>query len=172
MSDKLFDFYCCNGKDHAGRTLKAIQAFNDDHLEMVHDYIQWLFPTATRSQFNFYAPVLDAQLIKTLKNAPTFHLRFSHSLTTILKFWGIGYKNDGGRDGIRILPIELPHDNWFEPGNHNLLRMARVMESCRLLGWENTAISLFEALLELAKNQPGVITPTNIYYWYRAAYGH
>ena len=32
------------GRDHRGRSLAEVLAFDDSALEQHHDYIQWLFP--------------------------------------------------------------------------------------------------------------------------------
>ena len=52
------DFLAGKGKDHRSRGIEEILAFDDEHLEGVHDYIQWLFPLPESSAFNTFAPIL------------------------------------------------------------------------------------------------------------------
>ena len=41
---RLLDFYRGLKADTEGRSLKEILAWDEDDLEAVHDFIQWLFP--------------------------------------------------------------------------------------------------------------------------------
>jgi hypothetical protein len=49
---KLINFYLGNECDHRGRNIIAIWQWNNEQLETVHDYIQWLFPLKEKSAFN------------------------------------------------------------------------------------------------------------------------
>src|SRR5947208_2518911 len=141
MNQQLIDFYLNNGKDHAGRTLKDILAFTDEELEETHDYIQWVFPTKTRSSYNNSAPILDDETITNLKTHNNFNHNLCSSIERMFKFWGITYKNSSqilSFDGVRF---------WMHKHNHNILRITRFMECARLFGKEDTAQSLFNALL-------------------------
>ena len=51
-------FYRRGAADDRGRTLDAILAWDDNRLEAVHDYIQWLFPLDEPSRFNPSATLL------------------------------------------------------------------------------------------------------------------
>jgi hypothetical protein len=173
-SKQLIAFYTENGADHAGRIWEDIYGFSDEELESTHDYIQWLFPTITPSAFNSNAVLLDAGLVYQLSQSAVFNLRFNKSLERILDFWGIKYTSDFNfnKTGISICPIT--HERfWMRTDNHNLLRMSRVMESCRLLGFERIAKELFEALLQTTKTNPDFyfIEGINIYWWYKSAFG-
>src|ERR1700724_2057723 len=56
---QIIGFYSGTEPDHRGRYVHEIQAWPDDQLEAIHDYIQWLFPLPERSGFNVAAPVLN-----------------------------------------------------------------------------------------------------------------
>src|SRR5262245_66390764 len=51
-------FYRGDSPDARGRRLDDILAWDDEQLEAVHDYIQWLFPLDEPSRFNRDAPLL------------------------------------------------------------------------------------------------------------------
>ena len=54
-------FYRGTGFDARGRSLDEVLAWDDERLEDVHDYIQWLFPLDEPSQFTPHAPLLTAE---------------------------------------------------------------------------------------------------------------
>ncbi|HLB99097.1 MAG TPA: opioid growth factor receptor-related protein, partial [Acetobacteraceae bacterium] len=60
-------FYRDGARDDEGRTLAEILAWDDDRLEEIHDFIQWLFPLPERSGANPSAPTLDAETIATFR---------------------------------------------------------------------------------------------------------
>src|SRR5829696_2200726 len=63
------DFLEGKGKDHRSRGIEEILAFDDEHIEGVHDYIQWLFPLPESSAFNAFAPILTFSDIDILKRS-------------------------------------------------------------------------------------------------------
>jgi hypothetical protein len=154
MNKTLVDFYTKGGKDSQGRRFSEIMSWSNYHLEMVHDYIQWVFPTKTRSQFNPDAPVLDEDTIAELMASPVFHKNFSRAIERINSFWFVGNTGSNGKA------------EWMEEGDHNLLRMSRFMESCSLLGHGDSALELFERLEYISKQTHGnFISKENLKYW-------
>ncbi len=151
MNRKLVEFYTRGGKDIQGRRLWEIMVWSNSYLEMVHDYIQWVFPTKTKSQFNPEAPVLDDETIAVLIASPVFHANFEKSIKRMNSFWFRG------------------NVDWMQPGDHNLLRMSRFMESCRLLGHRDSAIDLFERMEYISTQKHGkFISEENLKYWRKA----
>jgi hypothetical protein len=63
------DFLEGKGKDHRSRGIKEILDFDNEHIEGVHDYIQWLFPLPESSAFNTFAPILTFSDIDILKRS-------------------------------------------------------------------------------------------------------
>src|SRR5687767_14960180 len=61
--DAIVEFYS-GGRDSAGRTLDEILAWDDDRLEAIHDYIQWLFPTRQPSGVNPFAPLVTDATVR------------------------------------------------------------------------------------------------------------
>jgi len=55
----LVNFYRGESRDAEGRFLEELLAWNDDELEEVHNFVQWLFPLPEPSQFNPDAPLLS-----------------------------------------------------------------------------------------------------------------
>ena len=86
---KLIQFYRGEGRDAAGRTIEEIWAWDHRHLEMVHDYIQWLFPLPERSRFNPFAPLLTDADKATFRAEHDLRGRVIRSLNLMLEFLGL-----------------------------------------------------------------------------------
>ena len=60
--------------DNHGRLLGDIRSFDDQKIESVHDFIQWVFPLDEPSGANLNAPVLSkvevCHKIRLLKKSP------------------------------------------------------------------------------------------------------
>ena len=61
--DPIIAFYS-GAEDSARRTLAEILQWDDDRLEMVHDYIQWVFPTRQPSGVNPLAPTVTDDTVR------------------------------------------------------------------------------------------------------------
>lgn len=170
MNRQIVEFYTGNGEDACGRTFDEILTFSFEQMEEVHDYIQWLFPTLTPSLAQKQSPVLDESTIKLLKNSIVFLNRYQAALKKTFEFWGLAYTHRQGARDIDVLPIQSWHA-WMNKADHNQLRMARVLESARLLGFENTSRSLFHVLLRSSGTGQNELTCKNAAYWFQAAYG-
>ncbi len=136
-NDLLLPFYRGEGPASSGATLEQILSWDDDRLEAQHDFIQWLFPTARPSQHNGNAPVLNAQLQAALRNDPVVQGNFLRACDRMLRFYGFRQMPSG---------VVLPAENfaarsavWATPGNHNLLRITRILTSMNLMGYPGKA---------------------------------
>lgn len=58
-SSNVLKFLSNKGKDNRGRTIKEIIYMPAEQWDETHDFIQWIFPTKTRSNFNPDAPIVD-----------------------------------------------------------------------------------------------------------------
>lgn len=174
MNEKLYKFYAENGKDASGRKFEEISIFDWRELEHTHDYIQWIFPTVTSSNCNPKSPLLDDETINWLKSSGIFRERYRQAIKIICAFWHIGC-NDNIQplvNDISPLPNYFIHF-WAKENNHNQLRISRVLESTRLLGFKQTSGSLFNALVKFLIKYPQSheISTQNLSYWYLAVKG-
>jgi len=159
----LVEFYRDSAKDHAGRTLEDVLGFDNGQLEAIHDYIQWLFPVPEPSRFQPYIPVLTAKDIETFRNDPAMQENLRRSFEKMLSFYG--FKDTGSK-------VELTADFnerarvWLTPGNHNFMRITRILRSLTLLGLEAEAQRFFGALDEGHKHPVvGKIMGNSHAYW-------
>ena len=143
----LVSFYRDGDKDHAGRDLFDILSFSNDELEGVHDYIQWLFPLPERSQFQPHVPVLTAGDIETFRTSGVIQNNMRLAFSRMLTFYG--FQDDGQRiEKAKNFPERS--ENWLNPGDHNFLRLTRILRSLSLSGLEPEARRLFDALEDVA----------------------
>ena len=161
-SDALLRFYSGTGTDHRGRRLEDIWRFSLDELEESHDYIQWLFPLVEKSQFNYAAPVLDDVAIARFRSDGTLRRRLERSLAVMLGFYGLEAVDE------RIVPaatFEARARTWLTPGNHNFLRLTRILKSLTALGLGHRAIQLLGALDDIYAAHAEIIGRMTILYW-------
>jgi hypothetical protein len=170
--DPIVAFYS-GGRDDRHRTLEEILGWPDDRLEAVHDYIQWLFPDRRRSPVNPSAPVVTDGTTRAFASRADLRERLAASLDRMLSFYGLGRDRDAaGNVRIALDTASFPHlaSNWLRPGNHNHLRLTRIMRSLTLLGLAAEARALQRCLLADVAEGPGKnrITPDTIGFWREA----
>jgi hypothetical protein len=166
-SDPLLRFYRLEGADARGRTLADVWSWDAARLEGVHDYIQWLFPLPEPSAFNADAPILTAAAIEAFRADVHLRQRLLRSLTTMLEFYGLTLAS-GPEGSPRIAPapdFAARSRDWLHAGNHNHLRLTRILSSLRLLGLEDHAEALHACLEAIARNHPRAISATTLAYW-------
>ena len=86
--DKVLAFYGGSGCDHRGRTLDEMLQWDNDALEFVHDYIQWLFPLTVPSGFNPEAPELSPDVIQQFRDTPQLRNNLLEAFKLLLGFYG------------------------------------------------------------------------------------
>jgi hypothetical protein len=168
VAPALVEFYSGRAPDHAGRFLDQIQRWPDQQLEAVHDFIQWLFPLAEPSPVNPRAPVLDRETIEAFNARPDLRQNLRASFVRMLRFYGLETAADGAV--TRASNFLQRTANWLHPGNHNHLRITRMLKSMTLLGLEEDAAAFLDCLERISAEEPGRISATSLRFW-RAATG-
>ena len=172
QSSKLVDFYS-GATDDRGRTLAAILAWPDTELERVHNFIQWLFPLPEQSGANPSAPTLDEQSIERFRTSPELQNRLRESFLRMLKFYGLRLQSrESHLQVTEAANFATRAREWLQAGNHNHLRISRILRSLTLLGLTAEAQAFFDWLsktyeAERQKSWPA-IPETTFGYWQRA----
>ena len=115
-------------------------------LELEHDYIQWMFPLNEVSGFNTDAPILTEEDIYKFTSSEKLMNTLAESFKVILKFYGFEIY-----DSINIM-IGFSTDFterskiWITPGNHNFLRITRILKCLILLGQTKYAMEFLNVL--------------------------
>jgi hypothetical protein len=162
---RIIAFYGGGAPDDRGRSLGEILKFDDDRLEHAHDFIQWLFPLPERSGANPSAPVLDDAAISAFRTRSELRAALCRSLDRMLAFYGFAWSGD------RIVKSAtfLQRSDWLSTGNHNHLRLTRMMRSLNLLGERQAALALFDALSDVydeeRRTRRSRISDRTFYYW-------
>jgi hypothetical protein len=166
----VVSFYSGSSPDSEGRWIDEIWAWDDDRLEVVHDYIQWLFPLRTRSGFNPDAPILSDADIETFRGSDELRMRLLRSLQLMLRFYGLQLRRTPSNDPVVEKSERFPsrRANWLTPGNHNHLRLTRILTSVSLLGLRAEAAALQACLLDIAHEYPNAVTRQTLTFWERA----
>ena len=171
MRDPVVAFYG-GGTDHRGRTLDQILGWSDDQLEAIHDYIQWLFPTVQPSAVNPFAPLVTQDTVAAFLAAPDLRARLLQAFERMMAFYGLrSVADERGRRRVEIDHIAFPvrSRNWLRPGNHNHLRLTRIMESLSTLGLRPEARALQRCLIgDVYEESRNRISRETCEYW-RAA---
>ncbi len=162
----LIRFYDGSGRDGAGRTLADVQALSLEQLEDEHDYIQWLFPLRETSQFNPAAPVADDAVVAAFRSRAGLRDALVDSLRVMLRFYGLA--ESAPPAGYRIVTGPTFAERsaaWLTRGNHNFLRLTRILKSLSLLGERERAAALLACLTTVFEQHGTTIGATTFSYW-------
>ncbi len=169
--DPIVAFFS-GGLDFQGRTLDAILAWSDDELEAVHDYVQWVFPTRQPSAVNPLVPTVTSDTVQAFERGRALRDQLQRAFDRMLAFYGLRHAATGE---IEIDSERFPAraNNWLHPGNHNHLRLTRIMDSLATLGLRDQAIALQRCLLADVCAGPGKgrISPRTTEFWRKAVGG-
>jgi hypothetical protein len=143
-----------------------------DRLEAVHDFIQWLFPLPEPSPVNPLAPVLDPATIAEFRKRSDLTTALLRSFETMLAFYGFRLVET---PQVRVDPSALfaqASENWLTTGNHNHLRITRILRSTRVLGLETHSEAFFRALSEVYETPGGrhAVGEVSFRYWRSAVF--
>jgi len=165
----LLTFFLGTGTDHRDRTLSQIVQKSDRWLEETHDYIQWLFPLYARSQFNPNAPLLTDEVRAAFTDPANpdravLQQNFGSAIYRMLVFYGYSF-SPGLTDASPTGEWRDKANNWLTDGNHNFMRMTRMLRSMMLLGRQELARSFYDCLLAAARANPTVISKRTLAFW-------
>lgn len=114
-----------------------MQGYGFDTMEREHDYIQWMFPTAERSMFNPLAPMLTSEQQAAFKHSPVLQQALRLNFEHFCSFLGLEVKRIASEE-VRVVVgthfterVSVCWDSTFG-GNHNWLRISRVLQSLGL----------------------------------------
>jgi hypothetical protein len=162
----LVAFYRGDGRDHRGRLLSHIHQYSFDDLERHHDYIQWLFPLPEPSGANPWAPLLTEEDAAAFQGDESLRASLLRSFQLMLQFYGL--ELEAGADHVEIRRAAGFDDRrriWLTPGNHNFLRLTRILRSLSLLGEGRHAAALLKCLDAIYADEARIIGTTTMGYW-------
>lgn len=123
-----------------GLTVDWVTHATPEELERRHDWVQWAFPNDRPSDYIYDAPLVTKEEMKNLTDLQKTNL-FSmagHYLLTLANTTA-----------------------WRHPGNHNHLRITRVLKCFVMVGWMKEAHYIYE---EFSSGNSGA-NETTLCYW-------
>jgi hypothetical protein len=166
----ILPFYRGLESNNNGVTLQQILDWNDEQLEAVHNYIQWLFPLKTPSRFNHTDPVLDQATIEAFCNSRDLHLKnqLLHSFRRMLSFYGL-QMNEATCVITRAPNFNARAAVWLTPDNHNYSRITRMICSLSILGQPEYAQAFKTIMLDIASHEGSTIISTRTLRFWQSA---
>ena len=165
----LIPFYRGSEANIARVTLNQILSWNDARLENVHNYIQWLFPQSTPSQYNPDAPLLDDATIQAFHNDPALQNNLLASFRRMLAFYGL-QMDEGTRVITRAPNFNQRSSVWLTPGNHNFWRITRIIDSMKLLGFPGCSRAFLTILQDIVRIEGvGIVSDETLGHWRRVS---
>ncbi len=167
---EIIRFYQDEIPNRHGYTRAQILQWNDQQLEDVHNYIQWLFPLEVNSSVDPCAPVLTSEVKASFTKDPTLRKNLLEAFARMLRFYGL-VQDPQTKQITRSAAFSIRAQVWLysTPGHHNFLRMTRIMSSLNALGCKEYAQALQKTLLDIARKEGGsYISSETIRHWQKA----
>lgn len=171
LTAMIVPFYLAEQPDIEGRMIHEIWAWDFDRLEYNHDYIQWLFPINEKSAFNSHAPILNNEVIQRFRTDSNLQKNLLQSFTVMLKFYGLegNVKEDDRYVVTKAQNYAIRTKEWINFGNHNYLRITRILKCLMTLGCESYARAFYQCLQQIYKEETQAISHKTFHYWTDAA---
>nr|WP_321986279.1 opioid growth factor receptor-related protein [uncultured Lichenicoccus sp.] len=167
----ILDFLRGSRTDTGSHSIGQIQAWDDSRLEAVHDYIQWLFPLPEASGFNPDAPILTQSDIAHLKREPALQDALRRSWQRMLAFYRLDALGQPGASASDLDVATVIHAPWMRPGDHNMLRISRMLRCLALAGLARESALTLAGLERVFADPAGAraIGARSLGYWRDAA---
>jgi hypothetical protein len=146
MYGPIHDFLRGTGRDGRGRRLADVLAFDDARIEAVHDFIQWLFPSAEASRAVPGAPVLGAAEAAAIRGDPQAQAGLRAGLDRMARFYA-------------------DTDGWLTGFDHNHLRITRIIAATRDLLGRADAAAFHAAVMTRNTAAGGPVNRESLRYW-------
>lgn len=119
---------------------KVVLKYSLYRLENEHNYIQWLFPTAEKSNYNSNAPILDLIEFTYYLSFTPIDVKFKmlESFNYVARLWGIEYSFDKEE----FIVFDENRLYKLNKCNHNTLRFSRILRSFVYHGLKELAYKL------------------------------
>jgi len=161
----LLRFYRLRGRDHRGRSLADLRAFDAERLEDTHDFIQWLFPLPEPSGANPHAPRLSPADIAAFRAEPALREELRRSLAVMLRFYGLALAGPPQARRVERAGDYAGRSEAWLHRSHNFLRISRILRSLALLGCEEEARAFLAQLEEVYRENAQDIGSDTLRYW-------
>lgn len=153
-TELLLPFFRGTGTDIQGRCLAEIRGYDFERMEVVHDYVQWMFPTDENSMFNLCAPLLTPSIQRAFAEDAELRRELRLNFERFCQF--LGLEVEGDERDVRVAVganfQERVPDCWISMfgSNHNWLRISRVLQCLGLCSLPHEQQALMACLEEIS----------------------
>ena len=143
------------------KSLLRILSWDNEELERIHDYIQYLFPLPESSPINPGAWTINREVFDAFRNRADLRDQLRKSLALMARFYGFKVIWPAGNDISLSFAPELDESSpsyfhkrakvWVKPMSHNHLRITRIIRCLRVLGLEIDARNFYNNCMEVAR---------------------
>jgi len=144
MDNFFINFFQNEINNIDGLKYNDILNYDNKRLEDRHNYIQYLFPLPVKSKYNPDTPVIDQIFINEAIINMKIRKNIIKSFLKMLNFYGYNYTVKP----FNIIDKGEPKQ-WLSRGNHNYLRITRILKFLMLVGMELLAYKFVEQLCKL-----------------------
>jgi hypothetical protein len=135
--------------DANGRLLADTLAFDDQRIESVHDFVQWLFPLREASQAVPGSPVLGASEAAAIRADPLARQGLGAALDRMSRFYG-------------------ETNGWLRSFDHNHLRITRIITAVGDLLGAAEAQAFHARIIDRNTAFGSPVNQTSLRYWRQA----
>jgi len=152
----LLPFFRGTGVDIHGRRLAEMREYDFYKMEMLHDYILWMFPTEEESAFVLDAPVLTREHLQAFRDEPCLRRELQLNLARFCEFLGLELRG-GGDANVRVVRssafAERIPDCWTAMfgSNHHWFGISRTLHCLGLCSLPREQSAFMECLEEIFK---------------------
>jgi hypothetical protein len=147
-------------------SLAEILEFTDSELEIIHNHIQWLFPTNDPRNKDTGKPFLTNEDILEFKNSKELQDNLWNSYDKMILFYGFCHNGKGGL--VTGEDFKEKSKNWLNKRNHNYLRLTRMISCLKSVGLDKQADALYNILCDIYKEHESKIGSTTMEFWKKA----
>ncbi|KAI1471517.1 uncharacterized protein F4812DRAFT_181765 [Daldinia caldariorum] len=174
--------------DWQGRYFDDILSLDDDELEAEPDFMGWLFPCpervgATSLSSDYSEPVMDEETFIYMRQDEGIGENLKLAIIRMLNYYGLSVeyspaKLENATEVATIRDAGGSPDRfkyWASMYSYHHQRIARIIRSTRILGYQDIAVSIMRAFLKIADDQnlfkdwPPAMVATIRERWTRAA---
>lgn len=154
----LMKFFRNEEPNSEGCKLEDILQYSFSKMECQHNFIQWIFPTKERSQYNSTAPLIIDSFKNEFQDDPLAKRYFCESCQLYLNHIGFSCV----RGDIVCSPNPFI---FYQLPSHNLLRITRVLNSLNQIGNTECSGKLYKALITEVERHPLKVNQTTVDFW-------
>lgn len=143
---QILEFYRGTIKHPNGLTFEETLDLPNVVWERCHNYIQWLFPLPEASKLHPNAPVADRADFEAFRTDSVLQAKLRAAVARYLRFL-------------------QEYRGWVRAGDHNHLRVTRVIR-CLILAWmPEDAEAFLNSVMLVCENK---VSDQTLYYWQEA----